>query len=44
MHYASNTPSAIGLMWLLSPKLALLRTLPDPPPDGKAIGQFGFGV
>lgn len=30
-----QTPPAIGPLWLISPKIALMLTLPDPPPHFK---------
>lgn len=36
-----KTPITIDTLWLISPKIALLLTLPDPPPDFKApLQQF----
>jgi hypothetical protein len=46
MFSALRIPSAIDPLWLISPKLALIRSLPDPPPDPvyvPAVNQVVLG-
>jgi hypothetical protein len=37
------TPVAIDRMWQIAPRLALLKTLPDPGPEGKVFNQQFLG-